>query len=132
MPRFKQYFTVEQANQRLPLVRRIVDDILEKGQSLKACGAGPDDANLTARQDRLRAELSRLLAELESLGCLFQDVDFETGLVDFPSWRDGEEVLLCWRRDEPDIRWYHSLQGGFAGRQPLSPSELKCSSDASA
>ena len=45
--------------------------------------------------------------------------DVDRGLVDFPSFRDGEEVLLCWQLGEDEIGWWHTLDGGFAGRQPL-------------
>ena len=45
--------------------------------------------------------------------------DLEMGLIDFPAHRDGEVVLLCWRLGEPRIGWWHSMEGGFAARQPL-------------
>jgi hypothetical protein len=45
--------------------------------------------------------------------------DLDTGLLDFPSRREGEEVLLCWRVGEDEIRFWHGLEEGFAGRKPL-------------
>jgi hypothetical protein len=42
------------------------------------------------------------------------------GLVDFPAMIDGEEVLLCWRSDEPEVLYYHGLEDGFAGRKKIS------------
>jgi len=45
--------------------------------------------------------------------------DLDRGLVDFPSLRDGEEVLLCWRLGEEEIGFWHSLHEGFSGRRPL-------------
>jgi hypothetical protein len=45
--------------------------------------------------------------------------DLETGLLDFPTERDGEVVFLCWRYGEPSVAHWHSLDAGFAGRQPL-------------
>jgi hypothetical protein len=41
------------------------------------------------------------------------------GIVDFPSLRDGQEVYLCWRIDEPEISYWHAPEAGFAGREPL-------------
>jgi hypothetical protein len=45
--------------------------------------------------------------------------DIDTGLLDFPSLRGGEEVLLCWRLGEDEVAWWHRPEDGFAGRQPL-------------
>jgi len=128
MGQFKQYFTPEEANQRLPLVRRIVRDIMDTGAALKAVLAATEDdtAKMPSSEVRIREDLMRCIAELEMLGCFYQGADFKTGLVDFPSWRNGEEVFLCWQYDEPDIRWYHSLSAGFAGRQPLFPESAEC------
>jgi hypothetical protein len=55
---------------------------------------------------------------LESLGVQLKD--YSQGLIDFPSMRDGRVVLLCWKADEGDqLEWWHDLETGFAGRQPL-------------
>ena len=43
----------------------------------------------------------------------------EPGLVDFPSLREGREVYLCWREGEDQIDFWHEVDAGFAGRQPL-------------
>jgi hypothetical protein len=63
------------------------------------------------------AELNGLVQELEALGCELKDID--QGLVDFRSVMGEEEVYLCWKLGEPSIGWWHSLETGFAGRQPL-------------
>lgn len=47
--------------------------------------------------------------------------DLSTGLIDFPSERQGRRVFLCWRPGEPDVGYWHDVEGGFAGRQPLEP-----------
>jgi len=63
-------------------------------------------------------ELTTQLAELETLGVQLKD--FERGLVDFPSLRDGRVVLLCWQLGEGDeLEWWHDVDAGFAGRTPL-------------
>src|SRR6185436_3734642 len=54
---------------------------------------------------------------LTEMGLFLKDIN--TGLVDFLSLRDGREVYLCWRYDEPTVAHWHDLEAGFAGRQPL-------------
>ena len=67
---------------------------------------------------QLLLDLSVGAGDLESLG--IQLKDYNHGLIDFPSMRDGRVVLLCWKADEGDnIEWWHDVESGFAGRQPL-------------
>jgi hypothetical protein len=66
----------------------------------------------------LLVDLSTQTEKLESLG--IQLKDYRQGLIDFPSMRDGRVVLLCWKADEGDqVEWWHDVEAGFAGRQPL-------------
>ena len=58
-----------------------------------------------------------LAFEVEELGCTYRDWSFSLGLVDFPAQIDGEDVYLCWRSDERDVRYYHGLLEGYAGRR---------------
>ncbi len=130
----ERHFTVTEANALLervrPLVeqmvdyRRALDDALEKRERLgELTGSngggfhprvpGQVDAAVNEAADGIK----RCVAELTALGVQVKDLD--TGLVDFPSWREGEEVLLCWRLGEDEIAWWHTPGGGFAGRQPL-------------
>ena len=62
-------------------------------------------------------DLAAAIHAIQALGVLVKDLD--SGLVDFPSVRDGEEILLCWRLGEDEVAWYHGPDDGFAGRQPL-------------
>lgn len=55
--------------------------------------------------------------EIQSLGIVIRDVD--RGLIDFPAVRDGREVYLCWQLDEGEIAFWHDIEAGFGGRQPL-------------
>lgn len=71
------------------------------------------DRDIRKRVDRLRVQLEELMAR----GILVKDLD--QGIVDFPHRRDGEIVLLCWKLDEPDIRYWHDFESGFNGRMPL-------------
>ena len=67
--------------------------------------------------DHLIEVIQATVDELESLGCELKDV--QQGLVDFRSVRNGEEVYLCWRQGEERISHWHTLESGFAGRQPI-------------
>lgn len=112
-------FTPEQANRTLPLVKRIVGDLLAKGQELRALARRPNDAASVERAPVLEREIRDLLGELERIGCSYKDWGFEHGLVDFPGEIDGARVLLCWRSDEAEVSWYHPHDAGFAGRKPI-------------
>jgi len=57
------------------------------------------------------------LEEIQDLGVVVKDLD--TGLVDFPSVREGRDVLLCWRLGEDEVAFWHGYDDGFAGRQPI-------------
>jgi hypothetical protein len=126
-----QQFTVEQANRTLPLVRKIVEDVVQQHKrwrdailelDLVASTARPDDPRDRAEQIERQAqglarEIDGYQRELEALG--IQLKDRRLGLVDFPSEMAGRSVLLCWRLGEPDVRYWHDVDAGFAGRQPL-------------
>ena len=122
-------FTVEEANSLLPTVRRIVKSIQKSHHRLIGFQTAAKQAAIGAenggggfvdgpRYARLLVNLSTHAGELESLG--IQLKDYHQGLIDFPSMRDGRVVLLCWKADEGDqVEWWHDVEDGFAGRQPL-------------
>lgn len=118
-------YSVEQANRSLPLVRRIVADILTHGQRLRSVGESPEQPIDLDCMERLNDEVARLVLELESLGCFYKGWDFQVALVDFPAVIDGREVLLCWRSDETAVTWYHDYEQGYAGRRPIPAALLK-------
>lgn len=119
-------FTPREANQTLPLVKRIVADILAGASRLREASeklgerAG-DDPDVQRIVDAIEEHMK----ELESIGCSYKDWNFEVGLVDFPAVLEGRDVLLCWRSDEPVLAWYHDEAAGFAGRQPIPPALLE-------
>ena len=121
-------FTAVEANRTLPLVRRIVEDILEAGRELRdlAVERGRD---ADARMEELQGSLREYFHELEQIGCTYKDWGFEMGLVDFPGVIDEEPVLLCWRTDEPRVGWYHKADEGYAGRAPIPPELLEETDD---
>ena len=122
-------FTVEEANSLLPSVKAIVKAIqrshrrlisLEKAARHAAEGAELGGGGMTdgMHYAQLLVDLSLPTGQLEALG--IQLKDYRQGLIDFPSMRDGRVVLLCWKADEGEqLEWWHDIEAGFAGRQPL-------------
>ncbi|MBK9247232.1 MAG: DUF2203 domain-containing protein [Ignavibacteria bacterium] len=115
-----KYFTPLEATLTLPLVRRIVEDILSTGNQLREFvrSAGGHVSGHPEFEQKVR-EINGYFAELEELGCSYKDWNFTIGLVDFPSIIDGETVMLCWRSDESNLQYYHGVEDGFAGRKPI-------------
>ena len=122
-------FSVEEANALIPTVRRILETIQRlhsrlisfqadaryAAEGAEQGGGGMTDGPLYVT---VLMEMAEHSAELESLG--IQLKDYERGLIDFPSLRDGRVVLLCWQLGEGDeLEWWHDVDAGFAGRQPL-------------
>ena len=113
-----KFFTVGAATKTLPLVKKIVEEILQHAKAIRNSDGGEEAV-------RLEDEIKGLLLELEQLGCSFKDWNFEIGLVDFPAIINGQNVLLCWRSDEKNIRWYHGHDEGFTGRKLIPENILE-------
>jgi hypothetical protein len=124
-------YTIDQANRTLPLVRRIVADIVDtygKWQSeLRAFelasvsssseGQIAEAAAHEREAKRLAAEVTAFVLELDALD--IEVKGFDIGLVDFPSRVGDRTVYLCWRLGEPAVQYWHETNSGFAGRQPI-------------
>ncbi len=67
--------------------------------------------------EQATAELNGLMERVQEMGCEVKDID--QGLIDFRAEHEGREVYMCWKLGEPDVRWWHELETGFAGRRPL-------------
>jgi hypothetical protein len=122
----RRSFTVEQANRMLPLVRRIVEDLVVThgtwqqavGQFEMASASGTADVAASQLEiERLAREIDGYLGELGDLGVEFKG--FEQGLIDFPSEMDGRAVYLCWKLGEKAVMFWHEVDAGFAGRRQL-------------
>jgi hypothetical protein len=115
-----RYFTPEEAHRTLPLVRKIVEDILNTSKEVRLITEDKDGVIVSDPQiKKLVNELNGFMAELEEIGCFYKDWNFSLGLVDFPAIIDGQEVFLCWRSDEDSIKYYHEIETGYAGRKPI-------------
>lgn len=118
----RRLYTPELANKSLPLVARIAADIRRVANELRAefqkLPAAADEDSVPDRIVALRDEFEALLGELDQLGVELKDP--MTGLLDFRALRDGQEVYLCWRLEEPEVGHWHELAAGFAGRRPIA------------
>jgi len=117
----ERFFTPREANQGLPQVKRIVEEILSKAKEARILMATPDPLNehqsqLTGLEGRIKA----LMARLEEMGCYYKDWNFEIGLVDFPAIIHGRQALLCWRSDEAQVAWFHGYEEGYSGRRKVT------------
>ena len=126
-------FTVERANSALPLVRRIVQDIVAEHPGWKdlvaryelaAAGArpewgeSPEQLKLRGEIDAVARRINGYVDELAAVGCLLKG--FEDGLVDFYGYQEGRLVFLCWRLGEERVAHWHDLDAGFGGRRPIA------------
>jgi hypothetical protein len=127
-------FTLEEANAAVDELRPLVERMVEHGRNLAAAqqsqtelvtriaGNGGDmqPSDLSDLAKTIQAEADAIAAcatEINAAGAQIKSL--EEGLLDFPSRRDGVEILLCWKLGEGDIRYWHGVDEGFAGRKPL-------------
>lgn len=127
-------FTLEQATALLPWLAAQLDEIAtmtvelarlnaqaEAGRAVARSNGGSPRGDAAQRRrsevDRLARRVGELLQEINDRGVILRDP--QRGLVDFPSLREGREVHLCWLKGEEAIRFWHEVDAGFAGRQPL-------------
>jgi hypothetical protein len=127
-------FTPDEANAALselrPLVeamvegKRALDDAQERrddiAQRIAGNGGGIPPAELGALEAAVEdaaKTLAGTIGEIQEMGVLVKDLD--TGLVDFPGKRDGQDILLCWQLGEDEVAFWHGLEDGYAGRRPL-------------
>lgn len=130
----KKFYSIDDANRALPLVRAIVSDIVsqykrvdELQQRLSRVRRDrkrkTDDvyaAELDQTRTELETEENRLRDYVDELRKLGVELKSEDGLCDFPSVRDGREIYLCWRLGEPQVAHWHELEAGFAGRRRIT------------
>jgi hypothetical protein len=128
-------FTREEAEALLPEVDRLLGEAQVLAENLSGAEAEAETAERRVRAngkvqpqatsdspEAARRAIARQLAlrveRIQQLGIVVRDI--LSGLIDFPSLREGRIIQLCWRRGEPlEIRWWHEVEAGFAGRQPF-------------
>lgn len=124
-------FTLEEARELVPRLRVLLTALQSETRQLEAetqaldeltpamrtNGHAHDAAHREARIQELLEAIRGRVREIVGLGVEIKDIN--SGLVDFPSLRDDRVVYLCWRVDEPTVGYWHELEAGFLGRQPL-------------
>ena len=122
----ERHYSVEQANAALPFVKERLEQLRAAQAQLTekeardaledaAPGNGGGEPGQVVSEGFLA--LRSALIELQQLEIVLRDL--ERGLVDFPALRDGREVYLCWVEGEEEVSYWHELEAGYAGRQPL-------------
>lgn len=125
-------FTLADANRTLPLVSRIVRDLVARYPRWRELvdeyelmtasdGADAPDPRMTDLERQVAAlarEIDGYIHELAELGAEARS-PLDSGLVDFPGTHDGRPIFLCWRLGEEMIEHWHERDGGFAGRHPI-------------
>jgi len=120
-------FTLEQANALVPVVADLLEHVTETRNKLVAASeslqsvlqkaGGNGGSKVGSEYALLLQHLNALLETFKEWGIELKDID--DGLVDFPSYRDGRIVYLCWKRGEARIEFWHDTDSGFSGRQPV-------------
>ena len=125
------YFTIASANNILPTViekfKKILkqkDEVIKIEQELEALLVTPNTfENYVLLKQKLNSSVTKLyqdIEDLESTGVVIKSID--DGLLDFPSQRFDDEVWLCWKYGETEIKFWHEKDSGFNGRKPISVS----------
>ena len=130
-------FSVEEANQLIPEVQRIFWKLqgiqervkkVEEERAIEELSWLREDGTVSSRakaqigrlEKSLESKIKEFEQELEGLNKLGgQMKSLDEGLVDFFAEREGQLIYLCWKDGEDQIRFWHDLESGFGGRQPL-------------
>lgn len=125
--RERRLFTVAEANALLPRLKALIDELRVAREVIRAARAdllpvleaavGNGGSRKAGEVLPYFERMERAILAIRDLGCELKDIDM--GLVDFPALREGRVVYLCWRYGEERLRYWHELDAGFAGRQPL-------------
>jgi len=122
----ERHFTRAEASALLPRLTAMLDRLREAKDELTdqeahealAEAAPTNGGGEEGRQVGIAfLEVRRLLETIERAGIVLRDID--RGLVDFPALLDGREVYLCWELGEEDVAYWHDMDAGYGGREPL-------------
>lgn len=121
------YFTVEEANTTLDIIRPLIEQILSIRDDILAKQPEVWPAIERSAGNGGSATLSKIAYHFDKLDELVHKVlatgvqvkDINSGLLDFPAWRENHEVYLCWKYGEEKVAFWHEVDAGFAGRRPI-------------
>ena len=122
-----QYFSIQQSNEALRVIRPLMDDVQAIRQKILANQPEAWPAIEKSAGNGGNKALSRMVDDFEKMDTLIHQIldtgaqinDINMGLLDFSAIRDGHEVYLCWKYGEEDIAFWHEIDAGYAGRQPI-------------
>jgi hypothetical protein len=126
MSLFEKHFSVEEARAWLPKLRERLTAAQALYTEMESLQADFERAVRRVRQngsappvafEEQVSKLQSLIQEIVDAGIEIKDI--RRGLVDFPHWRGGEEVFLCWEMGEDELRFWHRIEDGYPGRQPI-------------
>ncbi|HET6846866.1 MAG TPA: DUF2203 domain-containing protein [Anaerolineales bacterium] len=123
-----KFFSVQDANEAITVIRPILAEIQEIRTRILASRPELWDAMQRAAGNGGSAELTQMTSDFEHLDSLVHRIldtgaeikDLASGLLDFRAQRNGSEVYLCWKMDENEVLFWHDLNAGFGGRQPIA------------
>ncbi len=128
----RKHFTLAEANRTLPLVKRIVADVvalhpqwrdlvsryeLVAARARPDWGESPEQVGLRNAIEGVARQINDYLLELEQIGCVFKG--FDQGLVDFYGRLEGRDIFWCWKAGEERIEHWHELEAGYGGRKAI-------------
>ena len=124
MPR---YFTLQQANETLQTIRPLMEEVMKIRQRILSTQPEAWSAIEKSAGNGGNPELNKRVFDFEKLDALIHKIldtgvqikDVNIGLLDFSALREGREVCLCWQHGEGDIAFWHEVDAGYAGRQPI-------------
>lgn len=127
LPSMPQYFTLQQANEALVIIRPLMDEVQAIREKILANQPEAWPAIEKSAGNGGNKTMSKIVEEFERLDALIHQIldtgaqikDINIGLLDFSALRDGREVYLCWKQGEGDIAFWHEIDAGYAGRQPI-------------
>lgn len=123
----QKIFTIPEANENLKIIRPIMDEVQVIREKILANQPDAWPAIEKSAGNGGNKTMSRLVEDFERLDALVHQIldtgvqikDINIGLLDFSALRDGREVYLCWKYGEDDIAFWHEIDAGYAGRQPI-------------
>ena len=129
----EQYFSLEEANRLLPWLKDKLENIYSLASDVTP---DPESGHLAAEiytngtskamenvsgvqkeKEKAEKDIENILTEVRKKGIILRNI--ENGLSDFPAFRDGEEIFLCWTVEEPSILYWHYRHEGYSGRKPI-------------
>jgi hypothetical protein len=118
------FYTIDRANERLEMLEPVLAQLRDQRDELAGLKIAFDATEPGPERERLRLRMQGVVDQMQA-GVVRIDAwkvilrDIASGLVDFPALVSGRQVWLCWQLGEDDVSWWHELEAGVAGRQPL-------------